>query len=135
MIGLSLQDSSQTDIDYDPHDLPRGATGSHELGKRSIRGIFFERLSTMRSVVLNLGKLYLASCPGRDTSASNASLHNAIFRLMQVESFDFDKLARVHTQAEYRMRAMDPADIYIGALGLSGPGGVKCGQWDSGEWT
>ena len=76
--------------------------------------------------------MYLTSDPGRDTVASNVALHNAIQRLNKCDCFDFDRLEKIHTQIDYRLRAMDLADLLVEAHGLSKPSGMKCAEWD---WT
>ena len=89
----------------------------------------------MRSLVANHGQLYLSSFPGRDNGASNAFLHNAVLRLLQGKDVDFDQLEKIHTQLEYRLKAIATADIYVSAIGLLGPGGLRCSQWNMATWA
>lgn len=116
--------------DVGPNQNIKGASGAFEIGENSIGGFFSKNHIAMRSAVLRQGKIYLASVPGRDTVASNVSLHNAIQRLEIGDSYDFEELERIYTQIEYRLRAMDAADIFVEALGLSKPNGMKCAEWD-----
>ena len=110
----------------------KNASGSQKVGAREIRGFFNGNLPALRSAVRLQGKMYLTSDPGRDTVASNIALHNAIQRLIKGDFFDFDSLEKIHTQIDYRLRAMDLADLFVEALGLSRPNGMKCAEWD---WT
>ena len=129
------RDLSQASTDDDLSQLPGGAVGSGEIWKGSIAGLSTGKLSAARSVVVGQAESYLSSFPGRDTIASNSALHNAISRLMQGHALDFEKLVPIHTRLKYRIKAMDTADIYLGIFGLPGPGGLKCSQWDLGEWS
>ena len=54
---------------------------------------------------------------------------------MQGHALDFEKLVSIQTLLKYRIKAMNTADIYLGIFGLPGPGGLKCSQWDLGEWS
>ena len=108
----------------------KGASGSLQVGASRIRGLFNGNLPALRSAVRLQGKMYLTSDPGRDTVASNIALHNAIQRLDKGDFFDFDSLEQIQTQIDYRLRAMDLADLFVEALGLCKPGGMKCAEWN-----
>lgn len=128
------RDPAHLDPIEDLDNVPRGAPGSREIGNGSIGGISNGKLGVMRSMVLGQARVYMASFPGRDNIASNAALHNAIARLQRGQDFDFEQLVRIHIQVEYRTKAMEAADVYVGALGFAGPGGLKCREWDMGLW-
>lgn len=108
----------------------KGASGSLEVEGSGIRGFFNGNLPALRSAVQYQGKMYLRSDPGRDTVASNVALHNAIQRLEKGDDFDFDMLEEVHTQIDYRLRAMNLADLFVEALGVPKPGGMRCAEWN-----
>ena len=126
------RDPSSTDTSEDLNQVPRGATGSLRGSANSLSG---GKASVMRSRVLQEASMYMASFPGRDTVASNSGLHNAINRLSRGEQLTFDELERIHLRVEYRMKAMQTADALIGAIGLPGPEGFKCAQWDVQAWS
>ena len=93
-----------------------------------------EELLVMRSKVLHEGRIYMSSFPGQDNIASNAGLHNHISRLSRGQELTMGNLEKIHRRVEYRMKAMQTADAYVSALGLPGPGGCKCAQWDIQAW-
>ena len=110
----------------------KGASGSLQIGASGIRGLFNSNLPALRSAVQLQGKMYLTSDPGRDTVASNIALHNAIQRLDKGDFFISDSLEQIQTQIDYRLRAMDLADLFVEALGLCKPSEMKCAEWN---WT
>ncbi|KAL8824329.1 MAG: hypothetical protein Q9191_005127 [Dirinaria sp. TL-2023a] len=128
--NLPSRDPRSTNTENGPNQLPRGTPGSLWLGRAGSAGITQGKLATMKAFVLGQARLYMSSFPGRDTVASNTSLHNAINMLSQGRPFTFEKLAKVHSQIEYRLKAMDVADFYLSAVGLASPGNVRCSQWD-----
>lgn len=102
---------------------PRGAIASRGFGQEKISGLLTGSLLTIRSLVTSQVRLYLRSLVGRDTLAPNVSLHNTINRLLRGEPINFNELNWIHTILEYRLKAMDAVDLYVGALGLAGPNG------------
>ncbi|KAL8950078.1 MAG: hypothetical protein Q9222_003862 [Ikaeria aurantiellina] len=127
---------SRVDIQASSEDnssrSPQCASGSRQLCQGSMGDLQQEG---MRSFVIEQAKLYGATNPGRDTIPSNVSLHNSIKQLMQGRDYDFNKLSRIYTQIEYRMKMMTVADTFVSALDLRGPGEVSCLKWNIDCWA